>query len=103
MQFRNAAELLFRRADTGKLLFTLGNEIRNRTVEDRVQDVLLALEIEITRSVCNSRFTRDIGHFRIEKALICEHLYCRAQNSLAFVSDHRAGSRNLRETRHLRL
>ena len=64
----------------------------NAAVEDRMQDVFLALEVQVDGAVGDPGFARDVGDFRIEVTVVGEDAGSGAQDCLTFIANSGAHS-----------
>jgi hypothetical protein len=63
----------------------LGEHLVHRALEDRDQQVVLALEIEVNGARRHAGDARHVSHLRLEIAVLREHLGGRAQDEIALV------------------
>ena len=66
-----------------------GEHVVHRSLEDRDEQVVLALEIEVDGAGRDAGDARDIGDLRLEIPVLREHLGGRAQNQVPLVAGRR--------------
>src|SRR5689334_6926647 len=62
----------------------------NTAIENRMENVFLALEVEIDRAVRDAGFARDVGDFGIEVAVVGEDTGGGAQDCFTLIADRGA-------------
>jgi hypothetical protein len=92
MQECDLSQSLARIGDVLDLFSGSAERVFDAAIEDRVEYVFFAFEVEIDGAVCNARFASDVGDFRIEVAVVRKHTYRRAQDCFAFIADGGANS-----------
>src|SRR5205085_7528493 len=89
VQTRDAPQLLTRVCQVGDLRARVCQRVGYTAVEDRMENLFFALEVEIDRAVGHARDARHIRDLRIEVAVASEDLNGGAQNGLALVGHSR--------------
>src|SRR4029078_5021089 len=86
MQCRDLAQL-FSWICNGLDLFPRGVErFLDTAIEDRMENVFLALEIKVDGAIGDTGFASDIGDFRIEITIMCEDTYGGAHNGFTLIA-----------------
>src|SRR5262249_42614204 len=85
VQAHQAAELGGRVRFSGNLLAERAHEPRHRLAEQRDQDLVLGLEVEIDGAARDARLARDVGDTRVVEAVAREHAHGRVDDLLGLV------------------
>ncbi len=64
----------------------LGNDLAHRSFEDGDEQVVLALVVEVDGAGRDPGHPGDVGHLRLEEAVLGEHPGRRAENQVALVT-----------------
>ena len=96
MQVRELAEPLRRIGDAGNRLAAFGEHLVHRSLEDRDEQVVLALEVEVDGAGRDAGDARDVGDLRLEIAVLGEDLRGCAQDRIPLLAGRRpaAGRRS---------
>src|ERR1043165_5620286 len=93
MKLRDPPQPIDRLLDRGELSAPLGYELLHRPIEDRMQDLVLALEVKINGPVRDSGLARNICDLGAKVTAPGKDLCRRTEDRFAFIRWHLAGCR----------